>query len=75
MWRLAVSRDDRLLATAGADMTARLWDIETGTLIRTMPKHRRAVWGVAFSHDAQRLATSSEDGIVRIWHVPRVARS
>ena len=67
VWGVAFSPDGRLLATAGNDFTARLWDPATGELLRTLTGHDTAVWEVAFSPDGRLLATADHDGTARLW--------
>jgi WD domain, G-beta repeat len=50
---LAFSRDDRLLATASLDGTARIWDAHTGRPLRVL-EHPDSVENVAFSPDGRR---------------------
>jgi hypothetical protein len=64
---VAFSPDGRLLATAGYDSTARLWDPATGGHLRTLAGHTRQVSGVAFSPVRRLLATASWDGTARLW--------
>ena len=74
---VAFSPDGRLLATAGQDGTARLWDPATGDCLRTLTGHTNwikgvafstnYVNGVAFSPDGRLLATAGQDGTVRLW--------
>ena len=64
---MAFSPDGRLLATASADETARLWDPATGEYLRTLTGHDDGVVGVAFSPDGRLLATASNDKTARLW--------
>jgi hypothetical protein len=64
---VAFSPDGRLLATASADKTARLWDPATGDCQRTLTGHTGMVWDAAFSPDGRLLATTSDDETARLW--------
>ena len=66
---VALSSDATLLATAGADNVARIFDAKTGALLHELRGHTKAVTGAAFSPDGKTLATSSADFDVRLWDV------
>ncbi|MBL1101543.1 nSTAND1 domain-containing NTPase [Streptomyces coffeae] len=57
----------RLLATAGADHTIKLWDPDNGWLLGTLLGHSASVMAVAFSPDGSTLASASSDGTARLW--------
>jgi WD40 repeat protein len=63
----AFSSDERLVATASWDRTARVWSTETGELLATFGGHNAWVSGVAFTPDAQHVLTTAWDGGVRAF--------
>jgi len=65
---VAFSPDDRLIATAAFDKTARLWDAATGEQLKLLP-HPDQVMAIAFSPDGRRLITGCFDKLVHIWDV------
>jgi WD40 repeat protein len=65
---VAFSPAGRLLATAGYDGKARLWDPATGDCLHTLTGHTGPVFGVAFRLDGRLLATAGRDKTARLWN-------
>ncbi|MFO0964591.1 MAG: sigma-70 family RNA polymerase sigma factor [Gemmataceae bacterium] len=65
---LAFSPSGKLLATASADGTVKIWDVLNGKELRTLRAHNK-VWRVAFSPTDDRVASGGDDGTVKIWDV------
>ena len=66
---LRFSPEGRQLATCGADKLCRLYQLDTGTLVRSFEGHTHHVLGVAWQNDGQTLATASADNSVKTWNV------
>ena len=56
----------RIVATLG-DMTIKIWDAESGDLIRTLQGHNSYVESAAYSPDGRRIVSASYDNTVNIW--------
>jgi WD40 repeat protein len=58
-----------ILASASGDRTIKIWDIETGSCLKTLTGHTDWVRSVAFSLDGQILASGSADCTIKLWDV------
>ncbi|KLU02048.1 High-affnity carbon uptake protein Hat/HatR [Rhodopirellula islandica] len=63
------SPDGKILATGGADQMIKLWDIESGSLIKTLEGHTHHVTSIAWNLNGRQLATASADASVKIWNI------
>ena len=63
----AYASSGRLVASAGVDRSARLWDPRTWTETRALRGHSGQVIVVAFDPTSDRVATGSTDQTARIW--------
>ena len=55
-----------ILASGSDDRTIKLWNKNTGGLLRTLSGNGNWVWSTAFdSNDI--LASGSEDGTIKLW--------
>src|SRR5713226_9388385 len=75
---IAFSPDEKLVASASQDKTLKLWDAQTGRLLRTLIGHAGRVTSVRFSADGRLLISDSQsggtaegagDGTRRLWDV------
>ena len=66
---LGFSHDGGTIVTANFNGTVKLWDVETGRLLRTLDGHTHVVYKGVFSPDEKTLASCSLDGKINIWEV------
>lgn len=69
LYAAEISRDGKLLATAGYDKEIQLWDVATGASLRKLTGHNDAVYSLAFRRDGKILASASGDRTVKLWDV------
>ncbi|KAJ8979405.1 hypothetical protein NQ317_015835 [Molorchus minor] len=65
---VTVSPNDRIIATASQDKTAKLWT-DSLTLVGVLRGHKRGVWSIRFSPVDQVVVTSSADCTIKLWSV------
>ncbi len=68
---VAASADGQLIAGAGMDDFAIVWEVATGAEVARLAGHASRIEDLAFSPDGRRLATASADGTALIWDLDR----
>ena len=63
--------DGNSLVSASFDNTLKLWDVASGTVLRTMEGHTGIVLSVAVSPDGKLIASGASDNSIRLWEVPQ----
>jgi len=66
---LTFSSDGTSLVSGSLDRTVKLWDIQTGGVVKTFTGHTNYVWSVSISADCTRIASGSPDDTVRLWDI------
>ena len=67
--KIAVSPNNRLVATANREGTIMLIDLNKRQVVTTLKGHQGWVQSVTFSPDGQTLYSGAEDKIVKVWDV------
>ena len=67
VWTCDFSPDGSQLVTASQDSKVRIWDARTGSLLRTLSGHLRAINSAHFSGDGRRIVTASDDRTLKVW--------
>jgi len=71
---IAISPNDRILASASWDDTTRLWNLDDGQLIGSPLQHANFVFCVSFSADSKLLATGCWDDNAYAWDISAIIR-
>jgi WD40 repeat protein len=66
---VAFAPDGRMLASAHQRNVIRIWNPQSGQLIRTLEDHTAAVRSIAFSPNGRQLASAGDDKTIRLWDV------
>lgn len=69
VYHVSFSSDESRVLSTGCDKTAKLWDAETGKLLKVFTGHDTWVCDGAFSPDGKRIVTVSFDETARVWDV------
>ena len=66
-FQVRFSPDGKLVVTASADHTARVWDAVTGMQRTVLRGHDGPVLSAGFSPDGTHVLTASGDNTARVW--------
>ena len=66
---LTFSFDGASLVSGSHDKTIKLWDVQTGGIIKTFYGHTNTVYSVSISADCTTVASGSEDKTIRLWDI------
>ena len=66
---IAISPDNRTVATANKEGTIMLFDLATGRQITTLQGHKGWVLSIVFSPDGKYLYSGAEDKIIKVWQL------
>jgi WD40 repeat protein len=66
---IAISPNNKLIATAEKEGTISLVDITRGQIVTKLPGHKGWVTDLVFSPDGKLLYSGGEDKIIKIWHL------
>lgn len=71
---IAVSPNNRWVATANKEGTIMIFDLANGKQVTTLRGHQGWVLSLAFSPDGNTLYSGAEDKTVKIWDLSALAR-
>jgi len=66
---LVFSPDGTSLVSGSRDNTIKLWDMQTGGVVRTFQGHTFWVESVSISADCTTIASGSHDGTIQLWNI------
>ena len=66
---MSVTPDGTLVVSGRQDNTLRVWELETGAILRTLTGHSHRIASVSVSADGQRAVSGSWDQTVRFRFV------
>jgi len=64
----AISNDSKYVVSCGGDDdSVKVWDFESGKLLKVLRGHYESVYYCSISHDSKYVMCCSDDGTVRVW--------
>jgi serine/threonine protein kinase len=61
------SRDGEMVMSGCSDTIGRVWDAETGQLLKSINQHSSEIWDMLPSPDGRYIVTASSDKTIQIW--------
>jgi WD40 repeat protein len=68
---IAFSSDNRYIAVAGVDLSIRVFNLDTGQLIKMLYGHERPIEALAFHPNGWLFASASRDGTIGLWNAAK----
>jgi WD40 repeat protein len=65
---VAFCPDGKLLASGSSDKLIKIWNIETGEVVKTLTAHEKQVNSVVYSKTGKYITSGSDDKSVIIWN-------
>lgn len=66
---VVLSPDGKTVATGDKDRSIRLWTIESGQLLATIPAHGSNINSIAWSPDGKYIVSASDDFSIKEWNI------
>ncbi|HZF51915.1 MAG TPA: AAA family ATPase, partial [Polyangiaceae bacterium] len=63
----AITPDGRRIVSASDDTTLKVWDLDSGRLLRSLEGHSRHVTACAITPDGRRIVSASWDKTLEVW--------
>lgn len=70
IYAVAYSPDGKFIYTASFDHTVKIWDRQTGVVLRTFTDHKNGVLALAVAKNGQQFATAGLDRQIHLYDVP-----
>jgi WD40 repeat protein len=66
---VSISNDGKTIVSGSWDYTIKVWNRETGELIRTLTGHNNYVNSVSISNDSKTIVSGSGDNTIKVWNL------
>lgn len=71
---MAFLPDGKRGLTGSRDATIKVWDVESGALLRSFEGHTANIVGLAVDPGGRRFASAGWDPAVKVWDLPPAGR-
>lgn len=69
VWLPKSNGNDRTAVTYGKDKTIRIWDVDSGHVVRSLDEHKAEIVALAAAAQGKRIASLDEQGRLLVWDV------
>ncbi|KAG2737892.1 WD40 repeat-like protein [Suillus brevipes Sb2] len=69
VYTIALSPDSKKVASGSLDGAVKLWNVDTGKIVKTWTGHPKEMRSVSWSPDGGRVVSGSNHGTFRVWDV------